>query len=244
MARPRILDEKILKKVADRLKKSKISGANVVVSQKASRLGISSEAALVLIAKELGIGTSTYQRKLDHQKQSEIRDVLPTVFSHNHKISNESAGTQSKSSKHAFTQSTSQRSRTKAAIEYLIDDIELRGRCGDLLLASTHFDRPINQATLVLEDRIRTKAALKEKMEGIKLMNAAFNSDLSKTVLQVSTNTDEQDGLASILRGVVLAFRNPTHHQVINTFSRQQALKICGLVDVLLKIVDGSQKIR
>jgi hypothetical protein len=38
------------------------------------------------------------------------------------------------------------------------EDPDLLSRCGDLLIASYNFDRAINQATLVLEDRIRKKA--------------------------------------------------------------------------------------
>jgi hypothetical protein len=39
----------------------------------------------------------------------------------------------------------------KEAIASLMQDSELRERCADLLSAPKHFDRPINQATLVLE---------------------------------------------------------------------------------------------
>ena len=51
-----------------------------MVSRKASKLGISSEAALIILAKDSGIGTSSFQRKLDPAKQAEIRDALPTIF--------------------------------------------------------------------------------------------------------------------------------------------------------------------
>jgi hypothetical protein len=52
----------------------------------------------------------------------------------------------------------SKRARLKSAIEYVIQDPDLLSRCGDLLIASYNFDGAINQATLVLEDRIRKKA--------------------------------------------------------------------------------------
>ena len=39
----------------------------------------------------------------------------------------------------------------------LIKDQELKSRCSDLLSAPNHFDRVINQATQVLEERLRTK---------------------------------------------------------------------------------------
>ena len=39
-----------------------------------------------------------------------------------------------------------------------IKDEELRSRCADLLTANDHFDRVVNQATQVLENRIRAKS--------------------------------------------------------------------------------------
>ncbi|MFA5831131.1 MAG: TIGR02391 family protein [Candidatus Paceibacterota bacterium] len=242
MSRPRILDEKLLEKVRQKLKKNNIKDVNVVVSQKASSLGISSESALVLIAKDLGIGVSTYQRKLDSQKQSEIRDSLSLGFSSNiKKHKNTEKNTNKKGN--VVLNTVHPRLKLKTIVEYFLEDQQLKERCDDLLLSRTHFDRPVNQATLVLEDRIRLKVQPTERVEGIKLINHSFSGDLSKTRLQISTNPDEQDGFTNILRGVVLAFRNPTHHQVTK-FSQEQALKVCGLVDVLLRVVDSSQKIR
>lgn len=72
----RILDKKLLLKIATKLNKRNVTDVNVLVSKKASKLGISPEAALVIIAKNLNIGTASYQKKLDHNKQTEIRDAL------------------------------------------------------------------------------------------------------------------------------------------------------------------------
>lgn len=72
----RILDPKLLLKVANKLGKNNIVDVNVLVSKRASKLGISPEAALVIISKELSIGTASYQRKLDQNKQAEIRDTV------------------------------------------------------------------------------------------------------------------------------------------------------------------------
>lgn len=79
MAR-RILDEKLMEKVAEKLGKRDLADVNKIVSRKASQLGISSEAALVLVAKENGIGSAVYQRKLDPAKQAEVREALPSIF--------------------------------------------------------------------------------------------------------------------------------------------------------------------
>src|SRR5208282_1734539 len=99
------------------------------VSREAAKQGISSEAALIILAKRYGIGTSTYQRRLDATKQGEVRDALPTIFASNTRTPNNVKKTAGKSGP-----ATSKRALLKAVIEYLIQDNELRDRCGDILL--------------------------------------------------------------------------------------------------------------
>ena len=59
-----------------------------------------------------------------------------------------------------------------------------------------------------------------------------------KLVLVASENNDEHEGFCHICRGIMLAFRNPTHHYLSDSFSREDALKFTVFVDNLLKIVD------
>ena len=73
-----ILDPKIMAKIAERSGRKNPSSVSVMISQKASKLGISSEAALIIIAKKHGIGTSVYQRSLDPAKQAEVRAAIST----------------------------------------------------------------------------------------------------------------------------------------------------------------------
>lgn len=239
MARPRILDSKIMSKLTKKLGKKKVADINVMVSNKASKLGISAEAALIILAKQHEIGTSTYQRSLDTAKQAEVRNALPAIFvparitNHANKARNEN-GTKPAISKKASL---------KLAIEYLIEDEELRSRCQDILMASANFDRPINQATLVLEDRIRKKVLPTKKIVGENLVGYAFNEEISKTVLRVASNdSDDQRGFTQMLRGIFAAFRNKTHHHIIKSFSREEAIRVCGFIDVLLRVVDNSVK--
>lgn len=239
MGRPRILDEKLMIKIAAKTGKQSIKPVNVMVSQKAAKLGISSEAALVILAKENGIGVATYQRRLDSAKQAEVRDALPSIFSP--RVITRSKSTKAKK---ASSPPISARAQLRSAIEYLIQDETLRARCLPPLLGKSHFDVAINQATLVLEDRIRSKAALKGRQVGESLVNAAFQEDIQKTVLQVkSGDPDDQRGLTQILRGIVPAFRNRTHHHLIDTFSREEAIRVCGFIDVMLRAVDDSVKL-
>jgi hypothetical protein len=146
------LDRTLLDKISRKLERPR-QAVNVRVSKKAAKLGISSEAALVLLAKELGIGTAHYQRSLDSVKQGEIRDALLTVLP----ISGGNPPALGRS-RSPVKKAPRPRETLRAAIEYLLSDLELRERCEDLLLASANFDRATNQATLVLEDRIRKKS--------------------------------------------------------------------------------------
>jgi len=69
-----------MEKVARKAGKKELHAVNGMVSRTASQQGISAEAALVLLAKKYGIGASTYQRRLDADKQSQVRAALPTLF--------------------------------------------------------------------------------------------------------------------------------------------------------------------
>ena len=118
-----------------------------------------------------------------------------------------------------------------------IKDEELKSRCADILTASGNFDRVINQASQVLEDRIRKKSELGRSFVGVKLVNKALNTDKLKTVLIVSENDEEHEGFCHICRGIMLAFRNPTHHYLSDSFLREDALKFTAFIDNLLKIL-------
>ncbi|MDY0884319.1 TIGR02391 family protein [Dongia soli] len=122
-----------------------------------------------------------------------------------------------------------------------IRDETLRNRCADLLSAPGSFDRVINQATQVLEDRIRIKSDNQEGLSGTQLVNKVLVSDVAKTVLKVSADPDEHRGFCDIMRGMMGAFRNPTHHHISEEFSREDALKVCAFVDNLLRIVDKAE---
>jgi len=227
-----------MEKIAKRIGKKDFTAVNGIVSRKASQLGISAEAALVILAKAHGIGTSTYQRSLDDTKKTEVREALPNLFT----APSRNNAARTKDSGPAKSVANS-KSSLRLAIEYLIQDQELRERCQHDLLSPRHFDKPINQATLVLEDRIRKKAQPAQRLVGENLVNYAFNENLAKTVLRVASNDpDDQRGLTQILRGFVPAFRNKTHHYVVNNLSREEAMCVCGFIDVLLRVVDSSIK--
>ncbi len=119
-----------------------------------------------------------------------------------------------------------------------IKDNELRERCGDLLTAPAHFDRVINQATLVLEDRIRRRTNSDRSVFGAGLVNATINPDPSSSRIIFSDIKSEQEGYANIIRGIMQALRNETHHTVVDSFSREDALNVCGFIDRILRLID------
>jgi hypothetical protein len=122
-----------------------------------------------------------------------------------------------------------------------INDEELKGRCSDILSSPGPFDRVINQATLVLEDRIRTKSKSEKGLIGVHLVNKALNADLSKTTLKISDSAEEHEGICHICRGIMLAFRHPTHHYLTDKYSREDALKFCAFVDNILRLIDNAK---
>jgi hypothetical protein len=77
---------------------------------------------------------------------------------------------------------------------------------------------------------------------GIPLVTYAFHEQLPRTRLRVASGrADEQQGVTQILRGMVSALRNVTHHHIVDTFTQEDALRVCGFIDFLLKVVDSTQ---
>jgi uncharacterized protein (TIGR02391 family) len=232
MAR-RLLDEKLVEKLA---KKRVVDALAIgkLVSKAAHKHGISSQAALVVLAKQHGIGTAAFQRRLDVATNNHIREVSSSG-------SNSSTAKKAASTRRAPRRGTTDTTMWSAAINALILDLSLRERCGDILRGRSNFDRAVNQATQVLEDRIRRKLGGGVRLTGEPLVGFAFNEEISKSKLRIASQVaDEQRGFTQILRGMVPGFRNATHHHVTDAFSREDALRICGFVDFLLRVVDGA----
>src|SRR3989339_894652 len=78
MAKSR-LDIKWLKKLAEKTGKS-LKYLREQISKKANQQGISSEAALILWAKTMRLGTAVYKRSLSSNIQEEVRSALPSIF--------------------------------------------------------------------------------------------------------------------------------------------------------------------
>jgi len=123
-----------------------------------------------------------------------------------------------------------------------IEDGELRSRCSDLLSAPGNFDRVVNQATQVLESRIRKTTGAASSQTGTQLVNTYFQTDVSKTPFILSDDPDEHEGFCHVLRGVMLAYRNPSHHSTTTKYTREDALIVCSFIDILLRTTEKARK--
>lgn len=121
-----------------------------------------------------------------------------------------------------------------------IKDNELRERCGDLLTAPDHFDRVVAQATQILENRLRIKSRIDVSITGINVINQSIKADPSDSILVISNIRSEQEGFANICKGLILFMRNETHHQIVSTYTREDAFAICGFIDKILRLVDNA----
>lgn len=226
MARTK-LDHKLLDKIASKTGQEK-SVLQSSVSQLAAKHAISSEAALVLKAKQQGIGTASYLRKLSTDVQAQVRQTLPVMFSK--PVQQQTSKGNGKAKR--TTEIARQRSNIGLATEYLIHDTELRARVTDLLKAKGKFDRVFRESTTVLDHRIKSLTGLKGRPSD--MIPRAINPEPKKAVLEISNEPSQQEGFFNIHKGIFLAFRNATHHELTDKFTREDALKFCGFVDLLL----------
>lgn len=117
----------------------------------------------------------------------------------------------------------------------LIADDELRRRCEDLLAADAHHDRVVREACVILEDRVRKAIGASKNAVGTSLMERAFSP--KSGLLRLSEEDQEQLGAMQIYRGVMAFFRNAAGHNIIETYSQDDALRFVVFTDLLLATV-------
>ena len=225
------LDPNLLAKVAATAGKG-VQYVREQVSKRANRHSVSSEAALILWAKELGIATATYQNRLSPHIQDQVRGAL---------LGPPAARSQSSQRRTPVNRAAGPRtvSGHLTAINLLITDGDLKRRCADILKARGPYDRAVREASTVLEVRLKSLSGIKGKVNSAELIARALHPP--RALLRVSPDDAEQEGFFSVCKGFMLAFRNPSHHQLTDGLTREDALRLCGLVDLLLRILGTAQ---
>ena len=112
---------------------------------------------------------------------------------------------------------------------------ELRQRCEDLLAADEHHDWVIREACVILEDSVRKAIGAGKDVVGVSLMQKAFSPN--NNLLRLSEHDKEQLGAMNIYSGVMACFRNAAGHNLIDTYSQEDALRFVVFVDLLLAMV-------
>jgi uncharacterized protein (TIGR02391 family) len=218
------LDGRLLQKIAEARGKSQ-KYVREQISKTAARLGITSQAAQIIIARELGISTALAVRKLAPHVQDQVRSA---------KVS--TAGLQQE---RPLQKSIVKPPKAPTGVE-ILSDPELKSRCADLLKAKKHFDRVFREATTVLDHRIKEKSGI-AKMNPVALVGKALNPNPAKSILVVSEDSAVQEGMHSICKGLMLAFRDKAHHELNDKLTRNDAIKFCGFIDTVLTLIEGAQ---
>ena len=120
-----------------------------------------------------------------------------------------------------------------------IQDKEIQNRCLDLLSGSSDFDRSVAQATQIFENRISIKSGVTGI--GVKLVNEAIKKNPSDSILVINDDANIQEGFAHLSRGIMMFLRNPSHHFVNSDLPKEDAIKICAFIDLVLKDVDNAR---
>jgi hypothetical protein len=130
-----------------------------------------------------------------------------------------------------------------------IKDEVLKKRCSDLLNAPGNYDRVIREATLVLEERLRTSIPYEKLCEIIPLSKEQVGEPLANKllapnnpILVVSDKLPERIAFHKMMIGIISYLRNPSHHSLNDDIDWAFAWSLVGLVDSLLYELDNSFK--
>lgn len=124
-------------------------------------------------------------------------------------------------------------------------DKELRQRCLDLFAQfredgqHDRLDTVVNEATRILEDRLRFLSSASATCTGVDLAKHAFGPT---PALIVSDIAAEQAAAHLLFRGVFGFIRNAVHHRLIETLQPERVLQVVGMVDYLLFVAEGARR--
>lgn len=98
------------------------------------------------------------------------------------------------------------------------------------------YDTAVHQGLKAVEIAVRAAGGFGDDDIGLGLMNKAFAED--KPLADPSALPAEQQGVASLFRGAVAAYRNPTSHRDVEFEDPAEAAEVIILANLLLRISD------
>ena len=127
-----------------------------------------------------------------------------------------------------------------------IRDPALRSRCLDLLAQfreggqHDRLDTVVNEATRILEDRLRSLSGAPPTCVGVDLAKVAFGSPNPRLI--VSDIAPEQEAAHLLYRGVFGFVRNSAHHRLLGTLQPERVLQVVGMVDYLISVAEAARR--
>jgi hypothetical protein len=127
-----------------------------------------------------------------------------------------------------------------------VRDPELRKRCLDLLVqfredgANDRLDTVVNEATRILEGRLRSLSRAPATCVGVDLARHAFGPPAPRLI--VSDVGAEQEAAHLLFRGVFGFVRNSVHHRLVGTLQPERVLQIVGMVDYLISLAEAARR--
>ena len=115
---------------------------------------------------------------------------------------------------------------------------DIRSKCWDLYTAGKYDDAILN-ATKAVEVAVRSKAKLPQSSVGVDVINAAFS--VKKPLLRYSKIDAEQEGMMSLLRGIIQVFKNPQSHRFVEVQDKSECLSVLLMCSNLLYVVDNTE---
>jgi hypothetical protein len=133
----------------------------------------------------------------------------------------------------------------------ILDSIEirdpvLRKRCLDLLAQfredgqHDRLDTVVNEATRILEDRLRSLSAAPPTCVGVDLAKLALCPPSPRLI--VSDVGPEQEAAHLLYRGLFGFVRNSAHHRLLGTLQPERVLQIVGMVDYLISVAEAARR--
>lgn len=113
---------------------------------------------------------------------------------------------------------------------------DIREQCWSLY-EQGYYDNAILNATKAIEVAVRKKSGLPDHLAGTAIMGQAFGSDNPK--LLYSAVKSEQEGMMSLLRGIIGVYKNPQSHRFVGIEDKSECLGIMIICSSLLYTIDS-----